>query len=368
MATHWQIGDRIQNRWKIHNILKGGMGIIYIVSDLEDLEAPAVHAAKTFQDEIFIGNAQTVNYFTQEALTWVNLEIHQNVAHARFVETIHGKPFLFLEYVSGGDLSSWIGTPRLTEDLPQVLRFAIQFCDGMIHAFSKGVQAHRDIKPPNCLVTQDGTLKVTDFGLARVIDTEGYSGRGGTPAYMPPEQWGNFNAIDMRADIYAFGVMLFQMVTGRLPFIGRTRQEFEHLHKSQAPPELNINNVELQEIVATCLAKNPPDRFAHFSTVRERLAEVYERLTHKPAPLSATGKELSAKQWNDKGVSLDYLGRHQEALVCYNRALKDEPRSTEILTNKGATLHGLGRDNAALLCYDHALTLNGVKPRVKLSH
>src|SRR5579862_9377397 len=88
------------------------------------------------------------------------------------VEKIQGKPFLFLEYVSGGDLAAWIGTPRLTEDISQVLRFAVQFCDGMIHALSKGIRAHRDIKPRNCLITVDGTLKVTDFGLAKLLEDD----------------------------------------------------------------------------------------------------------------------------------------------------------------------------------------------------
>src|ERR1044071_3278550 len=167
MATEWQIGDRVQNRWQICDIKRGGMGIVYVVYDYEHRNA---YAAKTFQDEVFARNPVLAQRFTQESLTWVNLDAHQNIAQARFVQTIKGKPYLFLEYVSGGDLSDWIGSQRLTEDLLQVLRFAIHFCDGMTHALSKGIQAHRDIKPQNCLITRDGTLKVTDFGLAKMFD------------------------------------------------------------------------------------------------------------------------------------------------------------------------------------------------------
>src|SRR6266581_580367 len=167
MAAAWQIGYKIKNRWEINKILRGGMGIVYIV---QDHELGQTMAAKTFQKEVFARNPQIAHRFEQEARAWINLDLHQNVTCALFAEIIEGQPFLFLEYVSGGDMSSWIGTPRLTEDLPQVLRFAIQFCDGMNHVLSKGIKAHRDIKPQNCLITEDRTLKVTDFGLAKVFD------------------------------------------------------------------------------------------------------------------------------------------------------------------------------------------------------
>src|SRR5882724_7624882 len=166
MATPWKIGDRIEDRWEIYQIFKGGMGIVYIVYDHEH-RAP--YAVKTFFDDEVGDDSDGIADFTEEALTWINLDVHENVTRAEFVETILGKPYLFLEFVSGGDLSRWIGTPRLTEDLPQVLRFAIQFCDGMNHAVAKGIKVHRDIKPRNCLITEDYTLKVTDFGLAKAF-------------------------------------------------------------------------------------------------------------------------------------------------------------------------------------------------------
>jgi serine/threonine protein kinase len=167
MGTNWQVGDRIQNRWEVYKVLKGGMGLVYVVYDHE-LREP--FAAKTFQDDVFGRSTDLADRFTHEAHMWINLDTHQNVTEAKFVRTIGGKPHLFLEYVSGGDLSTWIGSPRLLEDLPQVLRFAIQFCDGMRHSLAKGITAHRDIKPQNCLITEDRTLKVTDFGLAKVLD------------------------------------------------------------------------------------------------------------------------------------------------------------------------------------------------------
>src|SRR5271157_2654369 len=133
MQSDLQVGEQIEDRWEIFKILRGGMSIVYVVYDHGFREPFAV---KTFQDEVFARNPGIADRFSLEALTWLNLDSHQNVVKACMLEQISGKPFLFLEYVSGGDLSGWVGTPRLTKDLPQVLRFPIQLCDGMIYALS----------------------------------------------------------------------------------------------------------------------------------------------------------------------------------------------------------------------------------------
>ncbi|HXD30620.1 MAG TPA: tetratricopeptide repeat protein [Pyrinomonadaceae bacterium] len=373
LATNWQIGGRIQNRWEIHKILRGGMGIVYIVYDHEHHSA---YAAKTFQDEIFALSPVIAHRFTQEALSWLNLDIHQNVTTAQFVETIEGKPYLFLEYVSGGDISRWIGTTRLTEDLPQVLRFAIHFCDGMTHVVSKGIKAHRDIKPQNCLITEDGTLKVTDFGLAKVFDDAGLTDTetpdaeslsislsrtgiaAGTPTHMAPEQFDDAKWVDVRADIYSFGVMLYQMLTGRLPFVGRTWQQFQQLHKTQLPPPLGSQHSTLKTVIETCLAKKAAHRFADFSALREELAGIYEVLTGETAPEPVRGAELSALDWSNKGASLSRLGHSEEAIACHDRALEINPRDAEAWTNRGTALDSQGRSEEAIACFHRALEIN----------
>lgn len=373
MATNWQEGDRIRNRWQIYKVLKGGMGIVLIVYDNELHE---LFAAKTFQDEIFARAPQTADRFTQEARTWINLDAHQNVTEALFVQKIGSKPYLFLEYVSGGDLGGWIGTRRLTEDLRQVLRFSIQFCDGMTHALTKGITAHRDIKPANCLVTSDRTLKVTDFGLAKVFDDDSVTdaempqGQGarlnvtrtgpglGTLPYMAPERFADDKRVEVRADIYSFGVMLYEMITGRLPFVGWTWHEMERLHKSQPAPPFDCASEELSRIVLRCLAKEPEERYGDFGEVRKGLAAVYEQVTGEGAPEAVQGAALNAVQWNNKGASLNELGRSGEALAYFDRALELTPRYEPAWSNKGNALDGLGRSEEALACYDHALTLN----------
>jgi tetratricopeptide (TPR) repeat protein len=423
MATNWQKGNRIQNRWEIREIKQGGMGVVYIVYDyqLQDF-----HAAKTFQDR-FLNNKAEQSSFNLEARAWINLDIHQNITQARFVHTIENKPFLFMEFVSGGDLGGWIGTPRLTKDLSQVLRFAIQFCDGMHYALSKGIEAHRDIKPQNCLITKDKVLKVTDFGLVKVPDFGlvrvpvfggvglvekshnvkigsqesdktnkdqqvhgGWFGRlfkgrqainesrnktsstqhlktglediqrvgGRSPHYMAPEVFDDVTLVGVHSDIYAFGVMLFQMITGRLPFIAQTSTQAERLHKTEPPPKLDPSPSALNDVVQTCLAKDPAHRFADFAAARKALAEIYEQLTGESAPQPAKGAELNAEQWVNKGHNLSQLGPHEEALTCFDRALNLNPRYAEAWSSKGGILSFLGRYEEALTCLDRALELD----------
>jgi|GEM_PF-1033666 len=322
MATNWQIGDKILGRWEIFKILRGHVSIVYFVYSHEFNKPFAI---KTLRDEVFAWDPSVAESFTQEALAWVCLDIHPNVTQAQLVQKIEGKPYLFMEYVGGGHLGDWIGTPRLTKDLPQVLRFAIQFCNGMTHVLSRGIKAHGRIKPQNCLITEDNVLKVTDLGLARVFNKmalEGWEGReagekaqradessapspgsqpaggkeeagaatGGsgiepnrretlikTDSYRAPEQLRDLQHIDVRADIYSFGVLLFQMIVGQLPSPGQTWREFARLHNVQRFPALNA-------ILETCLAEDPHNRFKDFITVRERLTEVYEALMEEPTP------------------------------------------------------------------------------------
>jgi tetratricopeptide (TPR) repeat protein len=371
MATNWKIGDRIQNRWEIHNILggpgKSGMGIVYVVYDHE---YGFVHAAKTFQDEVFASNLRIAERFIQESLNWVNLDAHPNIAQASFVKLVGDKPFVFVEYFSEGDLSRWIGTPRLTENLPQVLRFAIQLCDGMTHALIKGIKAHRDLKPQNCLIGGDDILKISDFGLAKTVDdishfeteTPGRSfnllqsrtGLGaGTPWYMSPEQFDDAKHVDVRADIYSLGVILFQMVSGELPFTGNNWDELKHKHKTLLPPQLDLPQTKINYVIQTCLAKLPSDRFKDFQAAREELAACYEELTGitlQPPKL----EELNALQLTDKATSLENLGYREEALVYFDLALKSNPDLAHAWINKGYTLAKLHRIDEAFACYDTA--------------
>ena len=373
MNPDWKIGDLIRGRWEIHQTMQGGMGIVYIVYDRKWRE---VFAAKTFQDQVFERNPNTKARFEKEASAWVNLDLHENITEARFLDVIDDKPFLFLEYVAGGDLSKWIGTPRLTKDLAQVLRFSIQFCDGMRHVISKGIKAHRDIKPQNCLVTQNAILKVTDFGLAKVLDdavdldsgdytsdglNTGLSRTGtaaGTCTHMAPEQFEDSKHVDVRADVYSFGVMLFQMVSGELPFVGRNFNEFAALHMRSPVPLNNIPNQRIRTVIERCLRKKPEDRYRGFDELRADLSVIHKVETGLPASEPVTGEKLTAFHLVNKGKSLGDLGRTDESIECFDKALSINPSLAEAWLNKGASLTEKGLNADALICFDRALALN----------
>lgn len=373
-ATGLKVGDYIFGN-EIREILRGGMGVVYVMRNPENAK---LFVYKTFQDEVFARSPRVAERFTEEATIWIKLEEHPNIVTAESVHHAGEKPYVAAEYVRGGDMGQWVGTALLTADAPRVIRFALQFCDGMTHALARGLRAHRDVKPQNCLIAEDGTLKITDFGLAKALDDAsaeaaagsepgaGALGLGltrtgvaaGTPYYMAPEQFDDAKHVDVRADIYSFGVMLHQMLAGRLPFTGRTWRELESQHRSLMPPPLVTPDGVLGGLVAKCLSKRPDARFADFAEVRAGLERAYRILTGEDAPQSAGAKEPSAFELLGKGVNLMNLGKYEEAVRCLELALERDPRQAFAWGIKGRLLRLLGRDEEALACFDRELEVH----------
>ena len=161
------VGDWIGNRFQVFDVHEGGMSRVYVVNDHLGEPGRKVVALKTLRNELLRSPAR-IRRFAAECRIWAQLGEHPNIVRAYSVEIIEGRPYVVLELVQGGDLYRWIGTPRL--DVPRILRFGYQFCVGMEHALRQGLHCHRDIKPGNLLVTEGGTLKITDFGLARACE------------------------------------------------------------------------------------------------------------------------------------------------------------------------------------------------------
>ena len=360
----WQIGDKIENRYQIHDIKGGegesGFGIVYICYDPQD-KVPL--ALKTFQAK-FLSSQKSRDEFMQEALTWTRLDKHKNIVQTYYVKNIEGQPYIFLEYIAGGNLDDWLYTKQL--DLPLALNFALQFCTGMDYAYQKMGMIHRDIKPSNILLTQDKIVKITDFGLAKTLEVKSeeivpsdlsyvQSTTAGTLPYMAPEQFIG-QMIDARADIYSFGIVLYQMVAMSYPYPRRNSWREMHL-KTTPLPIRQIIPAELTVFIHKCLQKNPANRYQNFIELRHDLSKIYVDLTGKKIP-EQSAEELEAWELTNKGAALVALDRPDEALTCYDKALEIKPRFAEAWNNKGNALGALGRSDETVACCDKAQSIN----------
>ena len=393
LLTPYKKGSFIGQRYEVQRELgHGGFGIVYLVYTQE---TKRVYALKTFRDE-YLKDTETRNMFRREASIWIELERHPYIVQAYFVDEVAGRLYIAMEYVAPNEmgLNSLEGyLQRQPPDLSQSLRWAIQFCYGMEYAYSKGIHCHRDIKPANIMISKDKTVKITDFGIAGVLGST-MEGKGiGTPTHMPPEQFINAAACDKRSDIYAFGIVLHQMATGgRLPFLASSPLEMLRLHSQEPVPRLNS---PLSSIIQRCLEKRPERRYQTFEELRAALEQLLKGQTGEtvkiPTPVDFEGWEWSNKglslnnlgrfneaikcfdtaleinprdtvAWNDKGTSFYSLGRFNEAIKCYDRALEINPKLVEPWTNKGISLHSLGRFNEAINCYDKALEIDPQSP------
>jgi len=385
VSARWQAGDRIASRWHVHDVLRGPYGVVYVVYDDELGE---IFAAKALSDALLESDRIIAHRLKKEALPWMKLERHQNVVKARFIHSIDGCPLLFLEYICGTNLGYWIGSSNLMDDPVMVLRFAIQFCDGMDYVQSQGGGAHRNIKPENCLITSHNVLKVTDFGLCKALDDSlamgaddmrapnrartradliglAYGHRPGdhpigpaAGAFVAPEQFATSKHLDRRADIYAFGVLLFQMLTGHVPFAAETWREYERLHRTQTPPALPERYAFFSDVVQTCLAKEAPYRFTDFAAVRNQLMALYASLTGDAYTAAATEEDLEAEACGNQGAALTRFGRGREALALFERALELNPDAPSLWAHKAETLCQLGDSEEALVCHEVSIELD----------
>jgi serine/threonine protein kinase len=371
-----QIGDVLMletsaffDRYEIRDIKEGGMGSVYIAYDLGGRHQ--MIAIKSFQEK-FLWDKDIKTGFMKEAETWVKLGMHNNIVQAHKVEKIRGKPYIFLEYIDGTDLTSWIG--KL--DIPQSLNFAIQVCNGMEYAYKKMGIVHRDIKPSNVMITKERVAKVTDFGLVKVFE-DAYSSETkegsfqefslvktgsaiGTPPYMSPEQFVDTKHVETESDIYSFGVMLYEMLTGRRPFFAHSMETYMQKHLTEEPGnpgEINSEiTAELDSIVMQCLQKSPEDRYHNFRELKEDLMEIYEDITGQSCKLSEIiDEELPEVIWTNKGYSLNSLGRYEEAITCFDKALEINPKFAFAWISKGYSLNSLGRYEEAINCHDKVL-------------
>ncbi len=328
---NWQPGDTIVERYLVKDIFSGSMGKVYIAQHL-GWKIPV--AIKSPKPEVIADKEGSKRLYT-EANNWVRMGMHPNVATCYYVLNIDEIPHIFIEYVDGGDLSSWLNAGKC-KDVRTSLSLAIQFCHGMEFTHSKGI-IHRDIKPQNILITKNALLKITDFGIIQTISgnqahqsfgplsdadmTEDKTiGFRGTPGFASPEQFQDTHSVDFRTDIYSFGICLWLMFCGRKPFVNNAleeRSEPSAPSGSKAPlPDF------LRSILKKCVAFNPDERYKTFKDLRTDLNKSYSQIFKVNCPyMELDFSDLQAENFNNRAVSLLELGHVKEGKFCLTKAL-----------------------------------------------
>jgi serine/threonine-protein kinase len=301
------IGRTLSHYRILKQLGAGGMGIVYLARDTRLDRAVAL---KVLPQE-FARDATLLARFRREAKTVAALN-HPNIATLYSVEEADGVRFLTMELVEGQRLDALLAPGGLP--LPRILDLALPLTDALVAAHEKGI-VHRDLKPTNVMVTKDGRVKVLDFGLAKLavpggaMDPEATQGAAvtspltstgqvvGTVPYMAPEQLRG-EAVDARSDLFALGIMLYELVTGQRPFTGKSLSDVTSSILRDAPTPMTALRPglprDIARIVGRCLEKAPRERFQTARDVYNELRLVRKELegadsarADSPALLSA---------------------------------------------------------------------------------
>jgi serine/threonine protein kinase/tetratricopeptide (TPR) repeat protein len=270
---------------------EGGMGIVYKAHDTKLDRTVALKflpvAVSSDSDEMarFINEAKAVSSLS-----------HPQIATIHYLEEAGDQKFLVLEYIEGGTLRQEMRRHQLS--VSQVLEYAIQIAEGLAHAHKKGI-VHRDIKTDNVMISGEGKLKITDFGLAKFRGISRVTKIGstvGTAAYMSPEQ-ARGEDVDQRTDIWSFGVLLYEMLANQLPFSGAYEQALIYLilHEDPKPIKDKRNDLpgSLEHVVMKALSKNLEERYQTIDEMLVDLTQVREEIQNVSAGKRASRRIAS---------------------------------------------------------------------------
>jgi serine/threonine protein kinase len=281
----------------------GGMGEIYTARDtrLDRKVAIKVLARDA------AGDSTRLQRFTAEAKA-VSALNHPNILTLHEIGESESGPYLVTELVQGTTIRELLAEGTIS--VHQALDYAIQAAEGLAKAHGSGI-VHRDLKPENLMVTDDGYVKILDFGLAKLLESDFQDPGGaqtltasgaivGTVGYVSPEQLHGEDA-DYRSDLFGLGVVVFEMLSGRNPFLHETTAETLNAILNKSPEKLSEfrDDVpeELSRLVDRALAKNPERRFAHVLEFAAELRALKARMESSSGSLSAPAPERRTGRW-----------------------------------------------------------------------
>ena len=276
------IGQTVSHYRILGKLGGGGMGVVY---EAEDLKLGR-HVALKFIPENLAGDPKSLERFGREARA-ASLLNHPNICTIHGIEDNGGHPFIVMEKLEGESLKQCISGQSMQTE--RVLDISVQVADALAASHAKGI-VHRDIKPANIFLTPSGQVKVLDFGLAKLLHNIGTDSDGaaadnsltavgvipGTAVYMSPEQ-ARSEEIDFRSDLFSFGVVMYEMSTGKKPFTGRNSLMTLDavLHERPVPPgELNPKvPVELEGIIGKAMEKDRKERYQSATQMKADLLQ-----------------------------------------------------------------------------------------------
>jgi eukaryotic-like serine/threonine-protein kinase len=275
--TQVQIGEKLGS-FRIESVLgSGAMGVVYRGTNEKNGRAAAV---KVVAGELTAGK-KIVERFEREAEILQQFR-HPNIVRFLAVGRYKGTSYIAMEFVEGVTLEKVIAD-RGPLPWREVVELGIQICEALHYAHEHGV-VHRDLKPSNLMVTPDGKIKLTDFGIAKDLDATALTATGrtlGTAAFMAPEQIRGTPAVSHKTDLYALGVVLYQMLVGKPPFEGSTPVVLMHCHLNEPPPRPSAKVEEIpkaiDELVVTLMAKAPADRPWDAAAAGAKLSELRDK-------------------------------------------------------------------------------------------
>ncbi|MCZ7678141.1 MAG: protein kinase [Sandaracinaceae bacterium] len=294
------VGRTLSNVYRVESrIGEGGMGAVYL--------ARHVHLQKGFAvkvlNDIIAGKDNAVERLRQEAMAAAKID-HENIVDVvNFDRTEDGAVFIVMELLKGESLADCIG--RGPVELHRAVPITFQICRALHAAHEHGI-VHRDLKPENVFLTEKGgrtLVKVLDFGISKIKSADAEQVRMtrtgqlvGTPLYMSPEQARGETDVDRRVDVYAMGVILYEMITGAPPFEGRNYFELLWKHGNEPPPPMKERNPNvyipeaLEEVVSRALAKSRDERYGTMDELEEAVAAAAPEVPGLP-PLASLPPE-----------------------------------------------------------------------------
>ena len=293
-------GSRLGPFELIKELGSGAFGAVWQARDtrLDRLVAIKIPRRSQLSEEEF-------EKFMREARAAAQLK-HPHIVQVHEVGRLGEVIYIVSDLVDGWSLADWLDGQRLT--IREAVEVAVPIADALNHAHECGV-IHRDLKPANILMDRTGRPHLTDFGLARretgemTITIEGQIL--GTPAYMSPEQAsGNGHLADRRTDVYSFGVLLFELLTGELPFRGSMRVLLRHVIEEEPPSPRRLNSQlprDLETITLKCLEKNPAKRYATARAVADDLGRFLRR---EPIEARPIGRVERAWRWGQRNTAI----------------------------------------------------------------